>query len=130
MATDSHDRDPDRAASRAADRTLAELLQLFDRERMALCAGDLALVAELGVDKIALVERIGTDPPDPARLAPLRTAAQRNARLLAAALAGLREGAGHLQVIRLGATGFSSYDRSGRPGHVAGTGPRSLERRA
>ncbi len=112
------------------DRVLADLLDLFAQEREALCAGNLDQAALLGERKLALIDSIGDDLPDQARLMPLREAARRNARLLAAALAGLHEGAGHLQVIRLGAEGFSSYDRGGRPDRIAGMTPRRFERRA
>jgi len=117
-----------------ADRIAAELLALLEEEREALCTARPDLAAALGERKLALVARLERQAPGPSVLAPLRGAARRNARLLAAALAGLREGAGRLQAIRAGAAGFDSYDRAGRADHVAGhgSGPGSgtVERRA
>lgn len=108
----------------------AELLSLLERERTALCTGQLDEAAKLGKRKLALVARLEHQRPDPLTIGALRQAAQRNARLLAAAAAGLREGGRCLLAIRSTAAGFSTYDRSGRAEHIAGVAVKGLERRA
>ncbi|MBW7921855.1 MAG: flagellar protein FlgN [Rubellimicrobium sp.] len=109
---------------------VAELENLLARERAALRDGRLDDIGVIGDLKHGAMARLERQPPDPATLAALRALAGRNARLLEAALAGLRDGAARLQAIRAASTGFHSYDGSGRTGRISGDGPRGLERRA
>ena len=92
-------------------RDLQSLLDLLAAERAALRAGDYARLGDLEQQKESLSRGILSCAPDdwPEAARALR----RNHRLLGAALAGVRAGAGRLDLIRAGAAGFSAYAADG-----------------
>lgn len=116
--------------ARQGERTARKLLALFEEERGALCTANLDRVAELGARKLRLLKALDRRPPRAAELETLRHAARRNARLLAAALDGLREGAGKAQSIRHAVSGFNAYDSAGRCHQIITPAHASDDRRA
>lgn len=110
--------------------TARKLLALFEEERAALCSANLDRVAELGVRKLRLLTALDRQPPGAAELESIRHAARRNARLLAAALDGLREGAGQARAIRHAASGFNAYDSAGRSHQIIAPARAGDDRRA
>ncbi len=99
--------------------TAHRLLALLEEERAALCSANLDRVAELGTRKLHLLSALDRKLPGAAEVETLRHAARRNARLLAAALDGLREGAGRSQAIHHAPAGFNAYDSAGRSRQIA-----------
>ncbi|MCC7320144.1 MAG: flagellar protein FlgN [Rubellimicrobium sp.] len=106
------------------------LISLFEEERRALLDGALDLIPAIGERKLALIAALAQADPGEEELARIAKGARRNGHLLAAALAGLAEGANRLEAIRSGARGFSAYDRTGRAERIDNAGQPGIERRA
>lgn len=108
---------------------LSGLVALLEEERRVLLAGDFAALADLGDRKerlLAIAE--SSTRPDAPGLAALRSAAEANRLLLAAALRGVRAARERLDTARSGGPALSTYDASGRAEtHGRGT---TVERRA
>ncbi len=106
---------------RAADGRLAELLAL---QADALRSGRLEELAAMAGQ---LEEALGDLGPgiEAATLARLRSRAAENARLLAAARAGVA----HVEALRRAPASLSTYDSRGRVAAVPAVGGRTLARR-
>lgn len=113
-----------------SQRNAHRLLALFEKERTALCSAELDRVAEMGQRKLELISALEKQPPDLSTTRKIRKAADRNARLLAAAIQGLHDGAGQLRTILQATSGFNTYDSAGRGGVVGGSKQPSNEHRA
>lgn len=104
------------------------LLDLLDEERALILAGDLPRLAALAPRcQAALDEVVGARPPDRARVGAdldrIRSAAQRNRRLLAAFMAGAADAARELER-QVEAGRRLGYDRNGAVlGVEGGKGP-------
>lgn len=117
-------------AARKGAGTARKLLVLFEEERAALCGANLDRITELGARKLRLLAALDRCPPGAAEVETLRHAARRNARLLAAALDGLREGAGQARAIHHAAAGFNAYDSAGRSHQIVAPARPDGDRRA
>ena len=108
-----------------------QLIALLDQERRALVAGDGAVagLARLAPRKAALLARIEAMGPDlrAADLDRLRHAATRSARVIEAALDGMRHARAQIEAARNPEA--RTYDRSGKRRDLARM-PGALERRA
>lgn len=109
-----------------ADRALATVEALLDRQRQALLMGDLETLTQLPDRLSGAMRQLADQPPHAADLARLRGLADHNARLLAAARGGIaqvraRPGAA-------GAQALTTYDAAGRQNGASPTG-RLLSRR-
>jgi hypothetical protein len=112
-------------------RLIAALRALLDAESVAIRQGDFAQFGALGARKAALVAALpGLGDGAPLRdLKRLRTAAEANGRLLAAAIRGVAAARARLASIRQVGTRLDTYDSAGRARSVR-FGEGSVERRA
>jgi hypothetical protein len=110
------------------DRTVADLLALLEDEAAAILAGDLAALDRLAPRKRALADDLLARTPPEADRAALGRSAERNARLLRAALAGVRAARDSIARARDGAA-FDSYGKDGAAIRIA-PARQSLERKA
>lgn len=109
----------------------AELEVLLDRERQAILAGELDLLARISAQKEAfLIEDAPHQPPDPALLQRLRTKAGKNQHLLGSVLKGIRAVTSRLKVLRDGAATLNTYNQKGARQTVGPAPGSSIERRA
>ena len=101
-------------------RLLDQLLASMERERDLLMAGASETLAEEAEARAEAFERLNGLPeaalePHAARLATLRTAAQRNEKLLKAAIDGAAAGRRRLLEVLHAQTSLASYDATGAP---------------
>lgn len=108
----------------------APLLALLEDERRAILDGRFDRLDLIGEGKAQWLAALADADPGAVLLARVGRIAARNQRLLAAAMAGLRDGALRLSRIREGAAGFRAYGRDGSQATIA-TGARpGFERKA
>ncbi len=104
---------------------------LLEREHACLIRGDLAALAGLAEEKEAQLARLREiGALEPAIVAALRARAARNARLLDAAMQGIRRVSARLNAYRQVRRSIETYDPQGRKETIAGTVVHRLERRA
>ena len=101
---------------------------LLDRERALLLSGSLDGLARIVEEKAQLAPRLGSIGGAPA-LESLFRKAERNARLLEAAGAGIRSVTRRIAAVRDGPEPLTTYSPSGRKTTLGGPGG-SVERRA
>ncbi|MGR3465275.1 hypothetical protein [Limimaricola sp.] len=89
------------------------LSALLARERAALLSGRFEALGPLLDAKEALLQQLSAQP-ERAALTALHAELARNARLLEAALSGLREGRARAEALRATKDGFATYGRDGR----------------
>ncbi len=100
------------------------ILDLLDDERAAILAGAFDRLGRIAADKETLFTRLAQDgPPAGPGIARIAARVERDQRLLAAAIAGLRDAGARLRVLRAVRDGFSSYDARGVRATVAQTPP-------
>lgn len=87
------------------------LLALLARERAFLLTGELAALSALTAEKTRLTDAIAVSAPSLPLISAVRRASQHNARLIAAALAGLK--ATRQRLSQTVGT-VTTYDQSGR----------------
>lgn len=104
----------------------ARLSRILAEERAALLDGDYPALEPLAARKIALLEEI--EAAKGAFPATLADDLARNARLIGAALSGLREGTARARALRTAQAGFSTYGRDGRARPVCATRPETPRR--
>lgn len=108
---------------------LAEALEdLLDRERSLLLTGSLDGLGRIAAEKESLLSRLGSDLPSEV-LPRIREKAQRNARLLEAAGAGVRSVTRRIADLRAGPKPLSTYSPDGRKEDL-GAARSKVERRA
>lgn len=113
---------------RAEHRTIDAFEDLLERERALLLSGRLDGLARIAEEKAALVARLG--PVEGVEnLRDLRRKAERNARLLEAAGAGIRSVTRRIEALREGPEPLSTYAANGRR-EMLGESGSSVERRA
>lgn len=113
-----------------AEPAATALARLLEEERSAILSGRFADLEPLGLRKRDLLSALAdSDEPAPT-LARLGARVAQNQRLLAAAIAGLRDGARRLSAIREAAAGFRSYDRDGARADVTAAVRPGFERKA
>jgi len=104
------------------------LLDLLDRERRMILDGDLNDLNRIAIEKERLSKGL-SGLSDPRIMVDLRAASHRNAALLDAAAAGIRDAIARVREIRTQAGRLSTYTQAGqRQAHV--TASSKLERRA
>lgn len=96
---------------------LAELKTLLNHERDVIRAADFAQLAPLVQRKQELITALSGTPAS--ALSGIRKEAERNQRLLEAALRGVGNARARLQQIREGARGFTGYDRHGQARQIS-----------
>jgi len=101
---------------------------LLERERKLLLAGSLDGLARIAAHKEDLAARLKKVGRSPA-LERLKTKAERNARLLESAGAGIRSVLRRIEAVREGPEPLSTYSASGRKTDLGGA-RRTMERRA
>lgn len=112
-------------------RVFREFDDLLNRERRALLNGELTLVPELTERKEELVSRIAALGDAGLRGAEeLREKADRNQKILAGAMEGLRAVADRLAELHGVRSGWETYDRSGRRNRIGMQRAGSVEKRA
>ncbi|MDP1669190.1 hypothetical protein [Phaeovulum sp.] len=107
--------------------TIELLERLFDVERHAICSGTFTALGQLAETKEQLITALADAPAE--ALNRLRTRAQTNQRLLAAAQKGVRAAQARLAMITRASRSLNSYDARGKACTVASGGP-NVERRA
>ena len=112
------------------EQILARLDRLLDEERAALIAGRLDRIATLGAEKDALLVDLPSLDGGPADLARLRGKAERNERLMASALDGIRMVSDRLATMRRLRDQLDTYDQTGRRNPITPPRPGKVERRA
>jgi flagellar biosynthesis/type III secretory pathway chaperone len=105
------------------------LERLLDEERALLLSGRLAEVAALADRKAQLLSDLSRSARGAPEYRNLRTAAQRNIDLLAAAATGLRDARARLAELRRSSGTLATYSPEGARLTVS-TGRRAVERRA
>ena len=102
-------------------RPAESLLALLARERAFLLRGELTALADLSAEKIRLTDALAVSTPAVPLIRALRSASQHNARLIAAALAGLKA---TRQRLAQTAQSVTTYDKTGRKADLsAGSNP-------
>lgn len=101
-----------------------ELERLLDRERDSLLAGRLGALAGIGQEKERLFARLAQGPGSARDLERLRTRAERNQALLAAAARGIRAAQDKLGAAPAAAGSMRTYGRNGTAREI-GNGPAS-----
>lgn len=101
---------------------------LLERERRLLLAGSLDGLARIAAHKEELAARLKT-VGRPSGLERLRAKAERNARLLDSAGAGIRSVLRRIESVREGPAPLSTYSASGHKTDLGGA-RRTMERRA
>lgn len=96
----------------AADRAIATVTTLMERQRQALLTGDLAALAPLPERLEQALQRLTATHPDQRHLDVVQAAARHNAQLLLAAQRGLAQT--RARQARHGAPPLTTYDASGR----------------
>jgi hypothetical protein len=109
---------------------LVRLESILAREREALLAGRLDVIAELVDEKEQVIAGLATAELSTAELDPLQARISHNQALLESAMAGIRSVADRIADLRRVRAGLETYDRSGKrqqfPAHAASR----LEKRA
>lgn len=100
------------------------LSALLEEERNALLAGDLGALSRVLTCRPGAEAALLDRPPDAAALQALREQAAHNARLLAAAAAGVRQVSETLRSARAGGPTLATYDAAGRATRHGGGTPR------
>ncbi len=109
----------------------ASLETLLIEEKRALLAGSFENLAEIGEEKARLLDALDAlDTDDPAALQALQNAASRNQVLLQSALAGIRDVADRMALLRRVRNSLQTYDAQGHKSEVYRTGAGKLEKRA
>lgn len=96
---------------------LAELQDLLAQERDVIRVADFSRLGALVHRKQELISALTGTPAT--MLAEIRKDAERNQRLLEAALRGIGSARNRLRQIREGARGFTGYDRHGNPQRIS-----------
>lgn len=112
-----------------AETALASLSEMLEQEAAALRAGDFAALEGLAGRKAGLLEDLATSPLSAGAAAALRSRAERNARLLEAARAGLENGMRRLRTLAAPAAPLQTYDGTGQR-NVLAAPPAGARRRA
>jgi len=113
-----------------ADRGLTdEIVDLLTEERLAILSGSFGALPELGARKTVLFEALERARGPERELRAIAQSLGRNQRLLAAAIAGVREAATRIGAIGAVRNGFSTYTESGGRAQLGRPGP-GLEKRA
>jgi flagellar biosynthesis/type III secretory pathway chaperone len=106
------------------------ILDLLETERSALLVGGFDSLPRIAPRKEELFRRLEADPsPDPASLRRIAWRIDRNQRILAAAIGGIRNAAARLDILRNVQKNLTTYDRQGQMATVAQTRP-AFERKA
>lgn len=115
-----------------ADRDLiASLEDVLDKERQALCDGDIQAVQRLLALKEELVNQVHKlDLSDGAELQAVRASAQRNCVLLASAGTGIRAVLDRISELKQIRKGAQTYDCHGRKARLQTSSKPALEKRA
>ncbi|WP_254884961.1 flagellar protein FlgN [Salipiger sp. HF18] len=114
-----------------APATLEALEALLDRERRALLDGALDDIGPIMEEKIALIDRLTESPPDNNdAIRPLHLKLRRNQELFDQTLAGIRNVAERLGVLRQIRKSMDVYDAQGRRETISAEQDSRLERRA
>lgn len=92
---------------------VSDLIALLEDERRLILEGRLAALGPLQDDKARLVARVGPGPAPAASVARLRTLAEANIALLAAAREGLAAAQMRLRELERLGQGGASYDSRG-----------------
>lgn len=111
---------------------LMRLATLLAREKAALLSGDFAALGTLVEPKQDLLDALSkpsADTPSLDTIEALERDLAQTARLLEAALAGLRDGRARAEALRAARDGFATYDRDGQS-WGAGAATPVLRRRA
>lgn len=82
------------------DRVLDGLFDLLERERRALCKGDVAAAARLGPAKEKLLGRLTPERSAQNRITKLRAVARHNEELLSACRAGIEAARARIAALR------------------------------
>ncbi len=101
---------------------LSDLEAVLQQERSALLTGDYPQLARLTAKKEALteaIERRSDIEVEAGELRRLNHSLDRNLALLDAALGGARDAIARLQDLPRSASGFETYDSTGKPTRVA-----------
>ena len=112
-----------------SDGTTRAVLALLDAEYDALLRGDLASLPDFLPRKLALEDSLAKKPPARAELARIARAAERNATMLRAAMAGVEATLSRLRAMAAVRDELTTYTAEGALAKVAKTG-RTLERKA
>lgn len=105
------------------------LTALLVRECDLLRRGEYDDLAQIAEEKARLVRDITARPPSSGEMLRLHAGLRRNARLIAAAVAGFRAATGRVAEMRQAAAGFSSYAADGRSAMItAGAAPGFVRR--
>ena len=108
-----------------------KLEALLDRERRALLDGALDDIGPIMEEKIALIDRLTESPPDNSdAISPLHLKLRRNQELFDQTLAGIRNVAERLGVLRQIRKSMDVYDAQGRRETISAEQDSRLERRA
>lgn len=94
--------------------TLDAAEDLLDRERLAIRAGRFDILERLVPEKQRLVAAIDREHPSAESLARLRSAAERNGKLLEAMKSGVQAAMRRLETARSAGPDLSTYDQEGR----------------
>lgn len=105
------------------------LASLLEQEREAMLTGRFDDLGNLIQEKARLISVIEAGNPSPDSLVAIRQDADRNARLLSAALRGFRDASARIKQVRDGTAEFNTYSQSGLR-QVVGSGGQKFERRA
>jgi hypothetical protein len=100
------------------------LLALLARERAFLLTGELAGLSALSGEKLRLTDLLVTSSPQPRLIRAISRTSQHNARLIAAAIAGLKA---TRQRLNQTAQSVTTYDQSGRKSDLS-TGANPISR--
>jgi len=102
------------------NRTIAaQLLSVLDQERQAILAGDTETLAGFDAQKATLAEKLKTGPKNSGELAAISAALNRNARLLSAAITGVKAARSRLAALAAVRDGLSTYSATGNREIVA-----------
>ncbi|MBR9841785.1 MAG: hypothetical protein GYB25_01375 [Rhodobacteraceae bacterium] len=104
---------------------------LLQREKRALLEGAFEDLIEIGTEKTRLLEALeAISPAERAPLKALHEAAGRNQTLLESALAGIRDVAARMTLLRQVRDSLQTYDAHGQKNEVYLATPGKLEKRA
>lgn len=102
---------------------------LLDRERQAILAGDLDMLARQAGEKARLLERLAGSTADSTRIERLRIKADRNQELLVAVARGIKSVSRRLKEMKAPKANFRTYGKAGMRPETAVKGS-SVEKRA
>ena len=102
------------------DRQMKKVMALLDAENAIIRRGDLASLPNIAEQKALLLGDIHQFRMSADELVTLKAAAERNARLLTAAMAGVKDAQKRLIALDEMRAGLSIYDAQGKRETVAG----------